>query len=80
MDGSNLRDLMSLAASSADRGRIRMFRDFDPVRDEGLDVPDPWYGGQHGFHDVLGIVERTTDALVAAMVARWPLDQAASGK
>ncbi len=47
-----------------------MFRAFDPLAGDDLDVPDPWYGGQGGFDDVLAIVERTTDALVAALALR----------
>ena len=43
-----------------------MFRDFDPAG-AGEDVPDPYYGGADGFRDVLAIVERTSDALVAAL-------------
>jgi protein-tyrosine phosphatase len=31
------------------------------------DVPDPWYGGPQGFLDVLAMVERTSERLVAAL-------------
>jgi protein-tyrosine phosphatase len=49
-----------------------MFRDFDPrASDDDRDVPDPYYGGDDGFEDVLAMVERTSDALVAAL-ARVP--------
>ncbi len=43
-----------------------MFRDFDPV-DPGSDVPDPYYGGDHGFQEVLTMVERTGIAIVSAL-------------
>ena len=33
----------------------------------GEDVPDPYYGGADGFGEVLAIVERTSDALVAEL-------------
>ena len=42
--------------------RLRLFRDFDP--DGTGDVPDPYYGGEGGFRDVLAMVERTSAALV----------------
>ena len=45
---------------------MRLFRDFDPVGPGG-DVPDPYYGGDAGFEEVLAMVERTADALVAAL-------------
>ena len=42
---------------------MRLFRDFDPVGPGG-EVPDPYYGGDAGFEEVLGMVERTSAALV----------------
>ncbi len=70
MDHVNLTDLQSLAPTDDDSARILMFRDFDPVVEESLDVPDPWYGGPDTFETVLAIVERTCDALVSALAAR----------
>jgi protein-tyrosine phosphatase len=46
--------------------RVGMFRDLDPV-DPGGAVPDPYYGGDDGFEEVLAMVERTSDAIVAAL-------------
>jgi protein-tyrosine phosphatase len=60
MDHDNLADL------GGRTDRVAMFRDFDPAG-AGEDVPDPYYGGADGFRDVLTIVERTSDALVAAL-------------
>lgn len=60
MDHDNLADL------GGRTDRIALFRDFDPVG-AGEDVPDPYYGGADGFGEVLSIVERTADALVAAL-------------
>ena len=42
--------------------RVRLFRDFDPVGTGG-DVPDPYYGGDAGFEEVLTMVERTSASL-----------------
>jgi protein-tyrosine phosphatase len=63
MDESNLADV------GGRTDRVRMFRDFDPV-DPGAAVPDPYYGGDDGFEEVLTMVERTTDAIVAALERR----------
>ena len=61
MDAQNQADLQALD----DRLEVRMFRDFDPLaRDGDRDVPDPYYGGDDGFEEVLAMVERTADALV----------------
>jgi protein-tyrosine phosphatase len=65
MDASNLADIVDQAPQDGLReGHVRMFREFDPEARDGLEVPDPWYGGSDGFRDVLAMIERTTDGLV----------------
>lgn len=57
------------AQNRADVGggeRVLMFRDFDPV-EPGSDVPDPYYGGDSGFEEVLTMVERTSAEIVEAL-------------
>ena len=66
MDRSNLADLRELGI---DPERVRLFRDFDPEPGDG-EVPDPYYGGESGFREVLAMVERTADALVAELRAQ----------
>ena len=61
MDEQNLADLGGRTA------RTGLFRDFDPVEPGGV-VPDPYYGGARGFEEVLTMVERTSDAIVAALL------------
>jgi protein-tyrosine phosphatase len=60
MDHENLADVGGRSE------RVAMFRDFDPV-DPGGDVPDPFYGEQDTFAEVLEIVERTSTHLVAEL-------------
>jgi protein-tyrosine phosphatase len=69
MDAQNLADLEELAEELAgSERRLRLFRDFDPLADDGdRDVPDPYYGGDDGFDHVLALVKRTSDALVAEL-------------
>ncbi len=62
MDGSNLADV------GGRTDRVGLFRDLDPV-DPGAEVPDPYYGGADGFEEVLAMVERTSDAIVAALLS-----------
>jgi protein-tyrosine phosphatase len=65
MDASNHADMAELAPGAADLARLRMFREFDPEATEtDNEVPDPWYGGDRGFREVLRMVERTADNLV----------------
>jgi protein-tyrosine phosphatase len=65
MDAANLADL------GGRTDRVRMFRDVDPA-EPGGEVPDPYYGGPAGFEEVLSMVERTADALVAALASEQP--------
>jgi protein-tyrosine phosphatase len=72
MDRSNEADVLDrLPAERHDR--VVLFRSYDPeVSPAGPvpDVPDPWYGGEQGFAEVLAIVERTSRALVDSLAAR----------
>ena len=53
--------------------RVRLFRSFDPLADPGdpddLDVPDPYYGDDDGFADVLAIIERTCRRILTELQA-----------
>ena len=60
MDEANLSDVGGRSE------RVGMFRDFDPD-DPGAAVPDPYYGGDDGFEEVLAMVERTSDSIVSAL-------------
>jgi protein-tyrosine phosphatase len=68
MDEGNLADLRALAPAdeAGEGGRLRLFRDFDPDEPGGA-VPDPYYGGGDGFEEVLRMVDRSADTLVAAL-------------
>jgi protein-tyrosine phosphatase len=59
MDRENRRDLLALAPDDEARAKVRMFRA------DGLDVPDPYYGGDDGFEEVLDLVEEAARGLVA---------------
>ena len=69
MDNSNLADVRRVEGGGGrgtDPDRVRLFRDFDPVVPGG-EVPDPYYGGEQGFEEVLAMVERTCATLVSAL-------------
>lgn len=68
MDHSNRADMIEQAPTVAQQAQVRLFREFDPLARNGDDeVPDPWYGGSDGFREVLAMIERTTDELVARL-------------
>lgn len=68
MDDSNLVELQRRAPESA-TAEVRLFREFDPDAPGG-DVPDPYYGGQRGFDEVVDIVERTSATLLEHIRSR----------
>ncbi|MDT7668368.1 MAG: low molecular weight protein-tyrosine phosphatase, partial [Pseudonocardiales bacterium] len=44
--------------------RVRLLRSFDPAAPAGAEVPDPYYGGDRGFDEVLEMVEATMPGLL----------------
>jgi len=79
MDADNHHDVMTLAAGPAHE-RVRMFRDLDPLAsDHDRDVPDPYFGGDEGFGQVLAMVERTADALVTLQADELDTSRAGAG-
>jgi protein-tyrosine phosphatase len=55
-DAENVAALRAIAPPGTEE-RIRLLRSFDPASDGDLDVPDPYYGGDRGFEDVLDQVQ-----------------------
>lgn len=73
MDISNYADLKSLPGSSM-HGAARLFlmRDFDDIG-KGLDVPDPYYGGDDGFTYVFELLQRSCQNLLEEIKSEYKL-------
>ena len=71
MDSENLRALTRLASDEEQRARIRLLREFDPASEGAadLDVPDPYYGGEHGFEAVFDLVQAACAGLLGRIQA-----------
>jgi protein-tyrosine phosphatase len=76
LDSEVADELRRLAATPAERAKIRLLREFDPLladqsiatgRSEELDVPDPYYGDPAGFEDVYQIIERSCRGLLESL-------------
>jgi protein-tyrosine phosphatase len=67
MDRSHLRELKGEAPKGT-LSRIIKFLDYSE-RWQGLDVPDPYYGGARGFEEVLDMVEEASARLLEEIVA-----------
>jgi protein-tyrosine phosphatase len=64
MDRKNHRDLIAAAPSEAARAKVVLLRTWDDAAGDDLDVPDPYYGGDRGFEDVLDLCDRACSALL----------------
>lgn len=60
MDSSNHADLIAMA--DGDREHIVLLRDL--AGDQTSDVPDPYFGGEDGFDEVLEIIRTNCDVLL----------------
>jgi protein-tyrosine phosphatase len=67
MDRQNLAALRERAPDAQSAARLRLLREFDPsaVASGELDVPDPYYGGERGFEDVLDLLTAACRGLLA---------------
>ena len=69
MDKSNFSDLKRMASPSH-RKRLFLFMDF--AKEQGIkEVPDPYYGGSHGFERVLDLVESASEGLFAHIKEKY---------
>lgn len=66
LDHANAAHLRNLAPDDSARRKVRMLRSFDPATrdDDDLEVPDPYYGAETGFEQVLRLVERAAGGFV----------------
>jgi protein-tyrosine phosphatase len=53
------------------QARIRLFLEYARTA-ESLDVPDPYYGGSHGFEHVLDLVEAAANGLLDDLLSGRP--------
>lgn len=64
MDDSNYKNIISLAWVDTQKEKVSMFRTFDPIQNDGLNVPDPYYGTINEFELVQEIVTRTSKGFI----------------
>ncbi|HVY28272.1 MAG TPA: low molecular weight protein-tyrosine-phosphatase [Polyangiaceae bacterium] len=55
MDRANFDDLAALASEPGARKKLHLLRSFDPGSPPGASVPDPYYGDEEDFDDVVRI-------------------------
>ncbi|MFC6672792.1 low molecular weight protein-tyrosine-phosphatase [Marinobacterium aestuariivivens] len=63
MDRDNLDNLMRICPPEY-RSRVRLFLEFAGDRVSMLEVPDPYFGGDDGFEQVLDLIEAASEGLI----------------
>jgi len=56
-------DVKNITGDAFDENKIKFFLD-ELHPGKNLDVPDPWYGDENGYHDVYKIINETCDAII----------------
>jgi protein-tyrosine phosphatase len=64
MDAENYHNLLQLAPNAEAQQKVKLLRSFDPTAKRGAEVPDPYYGGELGFDEVIEICERSCRGLL----------------
>lgn len=57
-----LDDIKKISGDAYDAGKVKLFREELPAED--MNVPDPWYGAEDGYHTVYKIIDNTCDAII----------------
>lgn len=63
MDNSNYRDVVKLASSISEEQKVQLILD-EIFPGENVDVPDPYYGGDHGFEKVFQMLDEACENIV----------------
>ena len=66
MDNSNYDDVIQLAPSDEDKTKVQLILD-EIFPGENVDVPDPYYGGGHGFENVFKMLDEACDQIAARL-------------
>ena len=56
MDKDNFEGAVTLARGDAQRAKVKLFCNYCTQHSE-KEVPDPYYGGDHGFENVMDLIE-----------------------
>lgn len=72
MDTANYRHLLEMAPSDEKEEKVRLMMDFARHHPEQKEVPDPYYGGDHGFEEVITLIEDACAGLLDSLTDSRP--------
>ena len=67
MDKSNLSNILKFEEANTTQATIQIMRDYDE-KGKGMDVPDPYFGGEDGFQEVYDILDRSCQNLMTSII------------
>ena len=62
MDLSNYKDIIDLTRSEEDKAKVKLILN-ELFPDENVEVPDPYYGGDHGFENVYQMLDEACEII-----------------
>jgi len=62
MDASNYQNIIRLARNETDKAKVKLILD-EIYPDQGMSVPDPYYGGDEGFENVYSLLEQACECI-----------------
>jgi protein-tyrosine phosphatase len=66
MDISNYNDVMELARDDQDRKKVELILNA-LYPDSNMSVPDPYYGGDHGFDNVFMLLDNACEVIAGSL-------------
>jgi protein-tyrosine phosphatase len=58
-----LADMKKIAGANMNRPHVKLFLD-ELYPGQNRNVPDPWFGGEDGYHEVYELIAQTCDAII----------------
>jgi len=58
-----MEEMKQIAGNAFRPEKVKLFLD-ELYPGEHMDVPDPWYGSEDGYHEVYDLINRASDAIV----------------
>jgi protein-tyrosine phosphatase len=58
-----LHDMKRISKNNFDTNKVSLFLE-ESFPGEERDVPDPWYGGEEGYHEIFEIINKNCDSII----------------
>lgn len=67
MDESNYRNVISIARNERDKSKVKFILN-EIYPNQNYDVPDPYYGGDHGFENVYKMLDEACTIIANSLI------------